>query len=57
LKEWEIQFVIISDGDPFLEKELRRMSIYDFNFRILALKTKSDNNSRSLTEPFGFGKD
>lgn len=40
-------------ADPFLEKELRRMSIYDFNFRILTLK-KNQQGSRLDTEPFGF---
>jgi len=45
---------MLSDGDPILEKQLRAMSIYDFNFRILTLKKNQaiQNNSLEM-EPFG----
>jgi hypothetical protein len=46
--------VILSDGDPILERELRWMPIYDFNFRILALKKNQAKQTNSLEmEPYG----
>lgn len=49
-----MSLVIAADGDPALERELRQMSIYDFNFRILALKKNQAVQSNSLdNEPFG----
>lgn len=44
----------LSDGDPILERELRWMPVYDFNFRILALNKKQRAQDNSLEmEPFG----
>lgn len=44
----------LSDFDPALERELRCMPIFDFNFRILELKKTQASQSNSLeTEPFG----
>jgi hypothetical protein len=45
---------VAAAGNPALERELRQMSIYDFNFRILALKKNQDVQSNKLeNEPFG----
>lgn len=45
---------MLSDGNPTLEKELRRMPIYDFNFRILTLKKNQARTSKIEEGPFGF---
>ena len=44
----------LSDGDPIMERELRWMPVYDFNFRILALNKHRAKQENSLEmEPFG----
>lgn len=46
--------MILSDYNPFLEKELRRMPIMDFNFRIITIK---NNQTKQGGDPDGkFGK-
>lgn len=44
----------LSNFHPILERELRCMPIFDFNFRILELKNSQavENNSLQM-EPFG----
>jgi hypothetical protein len=47
--------VLLSDGDPIKEKQLRKMDIFSFLNRILALNKKQKSESSSLEhEPFGF---
>jgi hypothetical protein len=44
----------LSDNDPEKEKELRRMDIYTFYFRLLAQKERADKDQKiSDTSPFG----
>jgi hypothetical protein len=44
----------MADGDPVKEKELRKMDIFSFLNRILALSKKAKSESSSLeSEPFG----
>jgi hypothetical protein len=46
--------VLLADGDPKKEDELRKMDIFRFLTRILALKKKEKAESASLeNEPFG----
>jgi len=53
IREWEATFVIIAN-DPEKEKHYRRMSIFDFNFRILELRKHNAKATKSLEdEPFG----
>jgi len=45
---------LLADGDPVKEKELRKMDIFSFLNRILALNKKNKAESSSLeNEPFG----
>ncbi len=55
IREWEEDFITLSDGDPILESQLRKMSIYDFLFRILALRKKSmaQEAANQSGDPFG----
>jgi hypothetical protein len=54
LRGWEEDLVLLADGDPTIEKQLRKMDIFSFLNRILALKKKEKANSSDLdTEPFG----
>lgn len=44
----------LSEFNPALERELRCMPIFDFNFRILELKKTQATQKNSLEmEPFG----
>jgi hypothetical protein len=44
----------MADGDPTVEKQLRKMDIFSFLHRILALKKKERGGNSSLeSEPFG----
>jgi hypothetical protein len=46
--------VMLSDGDPKIEDELRRRPIFWFLNRILSLKKKERGGNSSLeSEPFG----
>jgi hypothetical protein len=46
--------VLLADGDPKKEDELRKMDIFRFLTRILALKKKDKRDGDSLDpEPFG----
>jgi hypothetical protein len=49
IREWESSFVIMSEENPELEKVWKRISIYDFNFRILELR-KRNNRTRTVEE-------
>ena len=41
LREWEEHLVILADGNPVMEKELRKMDHFSFLNRILALNKKA----------------
>lgn len=55
IREWEEDFVRLSDGDPRLEKELRKMDMISFLNRILVLKKKQMAQERidNDSDPFG----
>lgn len=45
---------MLAEGDPEREKQLRRMSIYDFNFWIQTMQKKRKMETGSFeNEPFG----
>jgi hypothetical protein len=55
IRAWEEDFVILSGGNPETEKLLRKMDIFSFLNRILALNKKQKAESSTLEhEPFGF---
>lgn len=41
LREWEENFVMLADGDPVTEKELRKMDYYSFLNRIFTMQKKA----------------
>lgn len=47
----------MADGDPVLTQQLAWMSIYDFNYRILALKKRADaiRHPSAPSGSFGLG--
>lgn len=48
--------MFLSDYDPIKERELRRMDIYSFYFRILDQNERQDEHrSKGSTDPFGKG--
>jgi len=55
LKKWEKDIVFLSEYDPIKEKQLRRMDIFSFYFRILDQKERNDKTKGSPTDPFGAG--
>ena len=46
----------MAEGDPDMFKKFSRMPIFDFNFRLSALKKDQKISARQNTEPFGFGR-
>ena len=52
LREWEEHLVLLSDGDPVKERELRKMDHFSFLNRILALnkKAKAEQAAHSREE-------
>ncbi len=52
IREFDQSIVLMADGDPTLTKALAWMSIYDYNFRILALKTRADQQ-KQIGQSFG----
>jgi hypothetical protein len=54
LKKWEKDIVYLSDYDPIKEREIRRMDIYSFYFRILDQKERQESqNKKGSNDPFG----
>lgn len=45
--------MLLSEGDPIRERELRKMDMFSFLNRILALRKNQKANERLNTEPFG----
>ena len=47
--------MLLSDGDPVKEKELRKMDIFSFLNRILVLskRAKAESKSAGESDPFG----
>lgn len=48
--------MVMAEGDPDMFQKFSRMPIYDFNFRILALKKNQKSQARQNIEPFGIGR-
>lgn len=56
IREWDEDLFVMAEGDPDLFYRFTCMPIYDFNFRILALrKNQNGGNHQDDMEPFGLG--
>lgn len=55
MREWEEDFVRLSEGDPRLEKDLRKMDMISFLNRILVLKKNqlAQQEAQTHGDPFG----
>lgn len=53
IREWEEDFIIIADSWNMSEREIKRLSIYDFYFRIFTFKKQAEKQKTQLTAPFG----
>lgn len=53
LKKWEEDIVYLSDYDTNKERDLRRLDMYSFYFRISVQKKQADKQKKGLSEKFG----
>ena len=57
IRDWEEDFIILSESWHMPDREIRRMSIYDLYFRIFTFRKHRNKKPGEMTEKFGMKSD